>query len=144
MKQKFSNKCEGFTILEKSFHNTVLCLCQKHLAFCTNVGLMRRGGTVFNRQPYVGCTPHLLPFLAITLIKLTVINVLHEINYGNKQWFSGRLTMYSNYTARNGQVAASLLQACCLAVIKPILRTLRFIGRQRDGNGKRTLYDMCL
>ena len=22
--------------------------------------------------------------------------------------------------------------------------TLRFIGRQRDGNGKKTLYDMCL
>ena len=25
-----------------------------------------------------------------------------------------------------------------------ILGTLRFIGRQRDGNGKKTLYDMCL
>ena len=22
--------------------------------------------------------------------------------------------------------------------------TLRFIGRQRDGNGKKTIYDMCL
>ena len=26
----------------------------------------------------------------------------------------------------------------------PILGTLRFIGRQRDENGKKTLYDMCL
>ena len=25
-----------------------------------------------------------------------------------------------------------------------IIGTLRFIGRQRDGNGKKTLYDMCL
>ena len=29
-------------------------------------------------------------------------------------------TQQYNYTARNAQVAASLLQACCLAVIKPI------------------------
>ena len=30
-----------------------------------------------------------------------------------------------------------------MRVVKNLLGTLRFIGRQRDGNGKKTLYDMC-
>ena len=29
-------------------------------------------------------------------------------------------------------------------VLLNTLGTLRFIGRQRDGKGKKTLYDMCL
>ena len=40
------------------------------------------------------------------------------------------------------QVVTSLQMTCC-NLMK--LGTLRFIGRQRDaGNGKKTLYDMCL